>query len=337
MKQFILPPQSGSFEQLTLTDTPIPTPGKGEVLVRVRAVALNYRDLVYTTMKLPHPFLPASDAAGEITATGEGVQQLKPGDRVLGLLSPDWISGPAQPHTRDNVRGGLITPGVLTEYIIGPEISFVKIPDSLSFEAAATLPCAGVTAWHALTKANPLQSGETVLIQGTGGVSLFALQLAKAKGAAVILTSSQDDKLTRGQSLGADHLINYKKTPNWEEEVLKITRGEGADRIIEVGGAATLEKSMRAAKIGGTISLVGILGGNQEKVNPVLISQRDLIVAGIFIGNRSMVEQLIITLTTNRIEPVIDRRFPFEETIAAFRHLASGQHFGKVVITLAER
>jgi NADPH:quinone reductase-like Zn-dependent oxidoreductase len=244
MKRYILPPQSTDFNQLTIQEVDTPTPGFGEVLVKVRAVSLNYRDLLVAQTN--HPTLtifPVSDAAGEVVSVGPGVSSLKPGDAVAGLLCPDWLTGLPDATTRDRVRGGLVTPGVLGEYIAGAETSFVRIPAGQSFAEAATLPCAGVTAWHALSRGQGIRPGDHVVIQGTGGVSLFALQLAKAQGAIIILTSSQDTKLQRGQALGADHLINYTRTPDWEGEVLKITAGRGADRIIEVGGAGTSAKS----------------------------------------------------------------------------------------------
>jgi NADPH:quinone reductase-like Zn-dependent oxidoreductase len=324
------------LESLTLTDRPQPQPGPNEVLVRVKAVSLNYRDLLVAkgayNPKMPLPRVPCSDAAGEVAAVGDGVRRVRTGQRVAGLFMPAWLSGEVTEAQSRSALGGA-EDGVLAEYVVLPEDGLVVVPEHLSDEEAATLPCAAVTAWHALVTEGGVKPGDTVLVQGTGGVSLFALQFARLAGARVIATSSRDDKLERARALGAADLINYKTTPEWGDKARELSGG-GVDHVVEVGGAGTLAQSLKAVRMGGHVSMIGVLsgGGGQISLFPVLM--KNVRVQGIFVGSRDMFEAMNRAIAAHRLRPVVDRVFPFDQAPEAFRHLESGSHFGKVCIRL---
>lgn len=330
--------RGNGVETLTLVERPRPRPGPGQVLVRIRAASLNYRDLMvasgtYTRGGSQRPLVPLSDGAGEVIELGPGVTRLRPGDRVAGNFFQRWIDGPPDDAKRASALGGAID-GVLAEEVVLEADAAVRFPDHLSFEEAATLPCAGVTAWVGLFENGRLRAGETVLAMGTGGVSIFALQLAKAAGARVILTSSDDGKLARGKALGADATINYRTTPAWDEAARALTGGRGVDHLLEVGGASTLPTSLRAIREGGHLSLVGLLGGTRADPEAAARNDRGIRVDAIFVGSVRHFEGLNETVTRARLRPVVDRVFPFERARAAFEHLQAGAHFGKVVVAV---
>jgi NADPH:quinone reductase-like Zn-dependent oxidoreductase len=325
------------IDTLKLVERPTPKPGPAEVLIRVRATSLNYRDLVTlkggaVTRGIRLPLVPLSDGAGEIVEVGEGVERLKPGDRVVATFFQSWLAGSPQSSYFRSALGGAIN-GTLAEYVALSEDGVVRIPDYMSFEEAATLPCAAVTSWNALVSVGRITAGETVLVLGTGGVSIFALQFARIHGARVIATSSSDAKLARLREMGASGVINYNTTPEWDSRVLEMTDGEGVDHVIEVGGAGTLSKSIRAVKLGGRISLIGLLAGGGQ-IDPMPMLLKSVTLRGIFVGSREMFEEMNRAMETNRLHPVIDRVFPFEEARDAYRYLESGAHFGKVCIAV---
>ncbi len=324
----------GGADVLQQEVLPDPRPGPGEVLVRIRAAALNFRDLLVARGQygrgLSLPLIPLSDGAGEVAEIGSGVTRVKPGDRVAAAFMTGWLDGPPSEEKARTALGGAID-GVLAEARVLPQDGLVPIPDHLSYEEASTLPCAAVTAWHALMVGRGLSPGDTVLVQGTGGVSLFALQFARLAGARVIATSSKDDKLERVRTLGASDGINYKSTPDWDKAVRALTGGIGVDHVVEVGGAGTLGKSLKAVRMDGRISLIGVLSGAGD-VNFVPILMRNIQVQGIFVGSRAMFEAMNRALTLHQIRPVVDRVFEFDEAPAALRYLETGAHFGKVVI-----
>jgi NADPH:quinone reductase-like Zn-dependent oxidoreductase len=327
----------GGPDALKLDEMADPAPGPGQVLVRLKALSLNYRDLMVSkgiyNPKMRLPAVPVSDGAGEITVTGAGVTRFKPGDRVAACFMPGWVDGePDEEKTRSALGAGDV--GLLAEQAVLPAEGLVPIPPHLSFEEAATLPCAGVTAWNALVTSGDLSPGDTVLIQGTGGVSIFALQLARLAGARVIVTSSSDEKLERAKALGASDGINYKSNPDWDKTVRALTGGKGVDHIVEVGGAGTLPRSLRAVRLGGHIALIGVLTGAGTEVNPLPILMKNVRVQGIFVGSRAMFEAMNRAITIAGMRPVIDRVFDFDQAPLAFAHLESATHFGKVVIRL---
>lgn len=325
----------GGVDGLQLDELPIPSPGPGQVLVRVRAASLNYRDLLVLkglyNKHFPLPGVPLSDAAGEIAEVGAGVTRVKVGDRVAPIFMQTWLAGELTEADGKSGLGGSID-GVLSEYVLLNEAGVVLLPEHLSFEEGATLPCAAVTAWNALFAAGRLKAGDTVLIQGTGGVSLFALQLAKLAGATVIATSSSDEKLQRVLNMGATAGINYKETPAWEKRVRELTHGRGVDQVVEVGGAGTLSKSLQAVRTGGRISLIGVLTGGAGEINTLPLLMKAIEVQGILVGSRAMFEAMNRAIQAHELHPVIDRVFPFPETPDAFRHMESAAHFGKIVI-----
>jgi len=319
---------------LAQADLPQPTPGPGQVLVRMRAASLNYRDLLIArNRKEGFPLVPLSDGAGEVAAVGAGVTRVSTGDRVAGTFFQNWPDGDLTQEGRDSALGGSI-PGVLTEYAVLQEQGVVALPQGYSFEEGATLPCAAVTVWNALVPMGNLQPGETVLVLGTGGVSLFALQFAQALGARVIITSKSDEKLARAQKLGAWQTINYQRTPAWEDEVLRLTGGRGVDQVLEVGGAGTLPQSVKATREGGRVTLVGLLSGAPGKADESLAAKRQLRIQGVYVGSLQMFEEMNRFIEKHAIRPVIDRIFPFQQTPDAYRYLESGSHFGKVVISI---
>jgi NADPH:quinone reductase-like Zn-dependent oxidoreductase len=321
---------------LKLDELPSPTPGPGEVLVRLRAVSLNFRDLLVATgrysPKLRLPLVPVSDGAGEVAVTGAGVTRFKPGDRVVACFMPGWLDGPPDEEKAGSALGGGGL-GLLAEEAVLPEQGLLSVPAHLSFEEAATLPCAGVTAWNALVTSGGVKPGDTVLTLGTGGVSLFAVQFARLAGARVIATSGSDEKLKRALELGASDGINYKATVDWDKRSRELTGGRGVDHVVEVGGSGTLPKSLRAVRMGGSIALIGILSGAGD-VSPVPILMKHIRVQGIFVGSRGMFEAMNRAIETSRLHPVIDRVFAFEQAAAALAHLESGAHFGKIVIRI---
>ncbi|HSW93452.1 MAG TPA: NAD(P)-dependent alcohol dehydrogenase [Gammaproteobacteria bacterium] len=308
-----------------------------EILVKVKAVSLNYRDYMIATgtyrANLNYPMIPLSDGAGEVVETGHAVKAFCVKDRVAGTFFPYWDAGSVSPERNMKALGGDLD-GMLAEYVALPETGAVSLPDSLSYEEAATLPCAGLTAWNALFCKGNIKPGQTVLVLGTGGVSIFALQFAKAAGAHVIVTSSSDEKLKKVKTWSADETINYKKTPNWDEEVYKLTHKRGVDQVIEVGGAGTFSKSLRAVRIGGTVSMIGVLAGISASVDTVLILGKSIDVHGIYVGNRSQFIDMIRGIKENRIRPVIDQVFDFSETGKAYKALQAAGHVGKIVIKI---
>jgi NADPH:quinone reductase-like Zn-dependent oxidoreductase len=324
---------SFGFDQLKMTERPDPQPAPGQVVVRIRAVSLNYRDLLVTkglyNPKMPLPRIPCSDGAGEVVAVGAGVTSLKVGDRVATMFMQKWLAGPLNDSAARSALGGDLD-GTLAEQMVLAEEGVIPIPSHLSFEEAATLPCAALTAWNALV-CGGIKAGDSVLVQGTGGVSIFALQFAKLAGAKVLATSSSDEKLERARKSGADAVTNYRTQPDWEKWCRAQTGGIGADHIVEVGGAGTLEKSLRAVRTAGHIALIGVLTGTGT-VNPLPILMRSINVRGIYVGSRAMFEDMNRAIELHRLKPVIDGVFSFDEAPAAFKHLESGAHFGKVVI-----
>lgn len=323
------------IESLRLNDVAEPKAGPGEAIVRVRAVSLNYRDLLVVkglySRKLPLPLTICSDCAGEVAEVGPGVQRVKAGDRVAGLFMPGWIEGPVDEGKARTALGAQM-PGVLAEKVAFPESALVPVPEHLSFEQAATLPCAALTAWHALVEKGRVRSGETVLILGSGGVSIFALQFAKMAGARVIATSSSDAKIERLRELGTDETINYKTTPDWEEAVRKMSGG-GVDHVIEVGGAGTFNKSLRAVRMGGRVSLIGSLAAGGD-VNLTMALMKSVTVQGIFVGSREMFERMNRAIALHAMHPVVDQVFPMEQASEALLYMESGRHFGKICVSL---
>jgi NADPH:quinone reductase-like Zn-dependent oxidoreductase len=324
------------LDSLKQADRPEAKPGSGEVLVKIRAVSLNYRDLLVVkgvyNPKMNLPRIPCSDAAGEVVAVGDGVTRVKVGQRVAGLFMPAWLEGELNDAKAKSSLGGSVD-GLLAEFAVLSEEAVVVVPTHLSDEEASTLPCAAVTAWNGLVHAGGVRPGESVLVQGTGGVSLFALQLARLAGARVIATSSSDEKLVRVKELGASDGINYRTTPEWGETVRHLTGGRGVDHVIEVGGAGTLAQSLRAVRTGGHIALIGVLSGYGQ-VNPLPILMKGVRVTGIYVGSRDMFEAMNRAIALNGLRPIVDRVFPFTDAVAAFRHMEAAAHFGKIVIRL---
>lgn len=324
------------IDSLKLTERPTPKPGPGEVLIRVRATSLNYRDLAIVKGGLARmmkmPLIPTSDGAGDVVETGAGVTHWKKGDRVAGIFTQGWLAGPPFAGMYSTALGGGVD-GMLAEYVVLREAGLVRVPEYMNFEEAATLPCAAVTSWNALVTEGHLEPGDSVLVMGTGGVSIFALQFAKMYGARVLATSSSDAKLKRLKEMGAADVINYKTTPDWDKAVLEVTGGEGVDHVVEIGGAGTLPKSINAVKPGGVVSLIGILSGAGQ-IDPMPLLFKNARVQGIMVGSREMFEQMNRAMAVNGVRPVIDKVFPFDQARDAYRHLESGAHFGKVCIAV---
>ena len=334
MKKYVIKPGEKGINALHIQEMTSRQLKPREVCVRVYATSLNYRDLINVNMGVSQELIPLSDGAGMVEEVGKEVTDLKKGDRVVGLFFPLWQSGDIDAYKFSSARGGEPTNGMLAQYVYGHEDSFLKFPEYLSYEEASTLPCAGLTAWNALVVHGKLKSGETIVILGTGGVALFALQLSKKVGARVILLSSKEKKLEKAKEMGADELINYKKNPNWDDLVLEKTSQIGADLVLELGGGGTLARSISSVKINGRISLVGVLTGFDGQVNPLPILRKSLSVNGIYVGSRDMQKQFHKALEVNEIHPVIDRVFKFDQVKEAYEYMQSGQHFGKIVIQL---
>lgn len=325
-----------SLDALQLIDLPEPNVGANDVLVKIKANSMNYRELIILgggydrNKKLP--VIPASDGAGEVVSVGENVIAFKVGDRVASTFFRDWESGKATETQMNTALGGGVD-GTLAEYVVFPEHGLVKIPEHLSYEEAATLPCAALTAWNCLMSGG-LRSGQTVLTLGTGGVSIFALQFAKLFGAKVIITSSSDEKLDRAIALGADATINYRTIPEWQDKVRHLTDGTGVDLVVEVGGEGTFERSLASACLGGYIGVIGVLSGfGAAKFTPATAFFNQLRIQGIYVGSRQMFEEMNAVITKHRLKPVIDRVIPFSEAKQAYKLLESGKHFGKIVIS----
>lgn len=326
----------GTPKDLALVDSATPGPGANEALVNIRAVSLNYRDLINLEMARPGnlvpPVVPCSDGAGEVIAVGSGVTAWKAGDRVAGTFFQEWRDGPFSMAYHGSALGGS-APGVLAQEVILSAEGMVRLPEHLSFEEGACLPCAAVTAWQALFRRGGLQAGAKVLALGTGGVSIFALQLAVAAGAEVIITSSSDEKLERARQMGAAQTVNYRTTPEWGKEVWRLTGKRGVDHVMEVGGPGTLGQSLSTVAPGGQVALIGVLTGfDAPDASLFPLVARNARLDGIYVGSRDDFEALNAFLTKHRITPVIDRVFAFAEAPVAFEHLRSGAHFGKVVI-----
>lgn len=311
--------------------------GPKDVLVKIKAASLNYRDLLVATgryRKIQLPRVPLSDGAGEVVEVGSAVTKFKPGMRVSPNFMTGWHAGVISSEVVQTDLGAGVD-GVLRQFGVFEECSLVKIPDYLSFEEAATLPCAALTAWNGLIEQGQLKAGEVVLCMGSGGVSIFAMQLALMSGAEVIATSSSDEKLKRLKDLGASHVINYKTTPDWEKEVVKFTRGRGVDHVVEVGGAGTLEKSAISVKLGGHISLIGVLAEpNPNSNHAVHVLMKAVKLQGVFVGSVEMYERMNRAFELRKIKPVIDKVFEAQDIVEALRYMQSGQHFGKVVLKI---
>ena len=320
---------------LEISERPMPQPARGQLLIRIHAVSLNYRDLLIVSgrynPKLALPRIPCSDGAGEIVSVGEGVVQWRPGQRVAGIFMQNWIEGEPDAAKIRGALGGDID-GMLAQFAVLREDGVVRIPGHLSFEEASTLPCAAVTAWNAVVRAGRVKAGDTVVIQGTGGVSIFALQFAKLLGARVLGTSSSDEKLARAKELGLDAGVNYRAHPDWEKWVIEQTGGRGADLVVEVGGAGTFTRSLRALRIGGAVAQIGVLSQSSEGIEIPLLLHKQVRLTGIYVGSRVDFEDMNRAIAQHRLQPVIDKTFAFDDLPAALRCIQAGAHFGKVVI-----
>jgi len=337
MRAYQLPKGGAGIEALVEVERPDPKPGHRQVLLKVKACSLNFRDLgiVRGSYRMPvrENVIPLSDGVGEVVEVGSGVTRIKVGDRVAGNFFQRWPGGEPSADVHLSALGGGID-GMLAEYALLEEDGAVRIPSHLSLEEGATLPCAGVTVWHAMMEHAKLKAGDTILLQGTGGVSIFGLQFAHAMGIRAIITSSSDEKLKRAKALGAACGINYKTTPEWDKAAMEFTGGIGVDHVVEVGGAATLSRSFHAIRVGGKITLIGGLSGGATELNPGLIFSRRANVQGISVGSTQMFLAMNRAIEANAIKPVIDKVFGFADAQAAYQHMASGAHFGKIVIGL---
>jgi NADPH:quinone reductase-like Zn-dependent oxidoreductase len=339
MRAYELPKAGAGIDALRIVDRPMPKPQYRQVLVKVAACSLNYRDLGIVRgtyrMAVREHLIPLSDGAGEVVDIGAGVTRVKVGDKVAGAFFQRWPAGEMNAvETAASALGGSID-GMLAECVVLEEEGVVKIPEHLSLEEGATLPCAGVTAWSAMVHHAKLVAGHTVLLQGTGGVSIFGLQLAHAMGITAIITSSSDEKLKRAKALGAACGINYKTNSEWDQAARDFTGGRGVDHVLEVGGAATLTRSFGAIRVGGKISIIGGVSGGASELNPGLIFSKRANVQGIYVGSTEMFEAMNAAIAANKVKPAIDKVFGFDEVKAAFNHMAAGAHFGKIVVRVA--
>jgi len=325
----------GGLENLELFEEDPPQPGPGELLVRIRASSLNARDDMVVLGKIPcaDGRVPMSDGAGEVIAVGDDVNEFKVADTVVSTFYPDWMGGQMTPATKRNIPGESVD-GYAREYVCTPAHAFTKAPPGYTHGEAATLTCAGVTAWRGLVVCGQVKPGDTVLTLGTGGVSLFALQFAKAAGARVIATSSSEEKLEKLKRLGADAVINYKAVSDWGQKAKDLTDGRGVDHVIEVGGPGTLTQSIKACRTSGHIALIGVLTGVAGEVSIPALFSNQIRISGISIGNRADQEDMIRAITANRLKPIIDRHFPLHEIVAAFKYYESQNNFGKVCLDL---
>jgi len=326
----------GGVDALNLAQRETPVPGPGQVRVRITANSINYRDLSTVedpiTRRLPLPTVPNSDGAGVVTAVGAGVS-LREGDRVTSCFFGDWVGGDISAAAMASALGGA-RQGVLAEEVILSERGVIATPDHLTDAEAATLPCAALTAWHALTQPRPVMAGETVLLLGTGGVSVFAQQFCSMMGVRTIVTSSSDAKLARMQALGANETVNYRTTPDWDAAVLDLTGGTGVDRVVEVGGPGTFDRSVNAVRVGGIVGLIGILTGAAGQASPTAIMRKSVTIRGIYVGPRAMFADMNRAITAHRLKPVIDQTFGFEDARAAYHTMRAAGHFGKLVISV---
>jgi len=324
------------IENLRVSDVDLPSPAAGEVLVKLHAASLNYRDMMMIdgtyNPRLKLPLVPFSDGAGEVVAVGDGGTRWKVGDRVCPIFMQGWIGGELDHKKSKTTLGGDLD-GCLREFGVFHEDGLVRMPEDLSYEEASCLPCAGVTAWNALMVSGDLKKGESVLIQGTGGVSMFALQFAKMVGAHVIVTSSSDDKLAKAKALGADETINYRQHEDWDKVVLELTNKRGVDHVVEVGGPGTLSRSMKAVKMAGHIAVIGVVAGAGEFTN-VPIFMKAIKMIGVFVGSRVMFGEMNATIERSNTKVVIDKVFSFEKTREAIEYMRSANHFGKIVISI---
>ena len=325
------------IENLTLTERETPSPKANEVTVKFHAVSLNYRDLMMIkglyNPKLKTPLVPLSDGAGEVVAVGENVTKWKMGDRVCPIFMQGWTDGGIEVSKAKTALGG-DSDGCLREFGAFDENGLVKIPEHLSYEEAATLPCAAVTAYNALFCSGGLKPDDSVLLQGTGGVSTFALQMASVYGCRTIVISSSDEKLERARELGGDDLINYKETPDWDKKVLELTEKRGVDHVVEVGGVATLQKSVNAVKMGGHVAVIGAVAKGAGEFNPISVLMKSVRLQGIFVGSRQMFEAMNRVISEHRLKPVIDKVFAFDEAREALKYMESAAHFGKIVVKI---
>jgi NADPH:quinone reductase-like Zn-dependent oxidoreductase len=334
MKAYVMPPGCKGPEDLKLVERPDPRPGPGQVLVKVRAASLNYRDQAAVTgnyfQAVTGDTVPLSDGSGEVIEVGDGVRSLKVGDKVAGTFTQPDPKGPASGPLQ---AMGLPLDGMLQEKIVMHEVGAIRLPDGYSFEEGACLPCAGVTAWNCLFGVGrPVKPGEVVLVLGSGGVSVWGLQFAKTAGCRVIATTSRDAKAQRLQALGASEVINYKTHENWDEEVMRVTGGRGVDCVVEVGGAGTLQRSYNSLARGGKVGLIGVM--TQGSSNPHTLMMKGASLHGIFVGGRELFEQMNAAINANGIRPVIDKVFSFDQAKGAFAHAQSGDFIGKVVIAI---
>lgn len=334
MKVYRLDP-IGNLDAIKMFDEPDPKPGPKQIVIRMRAASLNYRDYKVITGTYGHNetkerLIPLSDGAGEVIELGEGVSRVKIGDRVMPIFGQRWLAGKINPVYSTFSLGGQ-SDGVLAERIVLSEEGVVVIPSHLSFEEAATLPCAAMTAWHALFSRGQLTAGQSVLTLGTGGVSLFAAQFAQLAGARVMMISGSDSKIARLKGMGIDSVVNYNTNPDWHRAILDLTQGQGVDHVVELGGPGTMEKSLRCLRMGGSLYMIGNLAG-EAKIDPRLILAKRANVHGIQVGSREMFESMNQAITIAQLHPVIDRCFEFDKAREAYEYLAARKHFGKIVI-----
>jgi NADPH:quinone reductase-like Zn-dependent oxidoreductase len=328
---------AAGLDSWTMAERDTPKPGRGQVLVRMHSASLNYRDIMvarggYAFGTPPANLVPLSDGSGEVVEVGADVARVQSGDRVAGIFAQNWLGGAQPADARDQALGGTAH-GVLAEYRVFDQDGLVKVPDHLSFDEAATLPCAALTAWNALYGLKSLQPGQTVLALGTGGVSIFAAQFAHAAGARVIVTSSSDAKLEKARAIGASDTINYATHPDWDREVRALTEGRGVEAVIEVGGTGTLLRSIRSTVPGGVVNLIGRLSGSAS-IDPIAILGASCVVRGVYVGSRELFEAMNRAIRFHRMHPVIDRVFDFAHAREALATLASGSHVGKIVIRI---
>lgn len=325
------------FDGLRVAERPTPKPGPRQVLVRMHAASFNWRDMMILkggyVRGVPLPRIPLSDGAGEIVECGAEVKRVKPGDRVCSTFFQTWITGPVFAEAQDAALGGTAE-GVLSEYALLEGEGVTKFPEHLSYEEAATLPCAALTAWHGLFEATNLRAGDTALLLGTGGVSVFGMQLARAAGANAIITSSSDEKLERAKALGATGTVNYAKNPKWAETIREMTQGRGADATLDVIGGETSKFALEALRVGGHAAIIGARSGGAADLDRGLVLRKGLRVTGINIGSRAMFEAMNRAITAAKLKPAVDKVFPIDDAIAAYKDFASGKHFGKVVVSI---